>query len=29
MGQMMVADATGDYKGTLSVYAADLEERQK
>ena len=29
IGQMMVADATGDYKGTLSVYAADLERQQK
>ncbi len=29
MGQMMVADATGDYKGTLSVYAAELEQRQR
>lgn len=25
MGQMMIADATGDYKGTLSVYAASLK----
>jgi len=29
MGQMMVADATADYRGTLSVYASSLEERQK
>ena len=29
MGQMRVADATGDYRGTLSVYARELEERQK
>ncbi len=29
MGQMMVADATGDYKGTLSVYAAGLEQIQR
>jgi len=29
MGQMMVADATADYRGTLTVYARDLEQRQK
>jgi type II secretory pathway component PulF len=29
MGQMMVADATADYRGTLTVYARELEERQK
>jgi len=29
MGQMMVADATGDYRGTLSVYAASLEQQQR
>src|ERR1019366_8746264 len=29
MGQMMVADATGDYRGTLTLYARELEERQK
>jgi type II secretory pathway component PulF len=29
MGQMMVADATADYRGTLVVYARELEERQK
>jgi type II secretory pathway component PulF len=29
MGQMSVADATGDYEGTLTVYARALEERQK
>ena len=29
MGQMMVADATADYKGTLSVYAAALEQKQR
>jgi type II secretory pathway component PulF len=29
MGQMMVADATADYRSTLTVYARDLEERQK
>ena len=28
LGQMMVADATGDYKGTLSVYAAGLEQQR-
>jgi type II secretory pathway component PulF len=28
MGQMMIADATGDYKGTISAYAAEIEERQ-
>jgi type II secretory pathway component PulF len=28
MGQMMVADATSDYSGTLTVYARGLEERQ-
>jgi type II secretory pathway component PulF len=29
LGQMMVADATGDYKGMLSVYAAGIEQRQR
>jgi type II secretory pathway component PulF len=29
MGQMSVADATGDYTGTLVAYARALEERQK
>ena len=29
MGQMMVADATADYRGTLTVYAREIEERQK
>jgi type II secretory pathway component PulF len=29
MGQMSVADATGDYAGTLVAYARGLEERQK
>ncbi|MGH7653453.1 MAG: type II secretion system F family protein [Gemmatimonadaceae bacterium] len=29
LGQMMVADATGDYKATLSVYAASLEQRER
>jgi type II secretory pathway component PulF len=29
LGQMMVADATSDYKGTLSVYAANLDARQR
>jgi type II secretory pathway component PulF len=29
LGQMMVADATSDYKGTLSVYAASLEQRER
>jgi type II secretory pathway component PulF len=29
MGQLMVADATGDYKGTLTHYARELEELQK
>jgi type II secretory pathway component PulF len=29
MGQMMVADATADYKGTLSVYAAALDQPQR
>jgi len=29
MGQKMVADATADYRGTLIVYARELEERQK
>ncbi len=29
MGQMMIADATGDYRGTLTVYARELETRQK
>jgi type II secretory pathway component PulF len=28
-GQMMVADATGDYRGTLTHYARGLEEAQK
>ncbi len=29
MGQMMVADATGDYSGTLVVYAREIELQQK
>jgi hypothetical protein len=29
LGQMRVADATGDYRGTLTVYARDLEESQR
>jgi type II secretory pathway component PulF len=29
MGQMMVADATSDYKGTLTVYARELDTQQK
>lgn len=29
MGQMMVADATADYRGTLTVYAREIEHRQK
>ena len=29
MGQMMVADATADYKRTLSVYAASLEQQKR
>lgn len=29
LGQMMVADATADYRGTLSVYAAGLEQTQR
>src|ERR1019366_8798812 len=29
MGQMAVADATGDYTGTLVAYARELEERQR
>lgn len=29
MGQMSVADATGDYTGTLVAYARELEERQR
>jgi type II secretory pathway component PulF len=29
LGQMMVADATSDYKGTLSVYAASLDQKQR
>jgi type II secretory pathway component PulF len=29
IGQMMVADATADYKGTLSVYAAGLDKQQR
>jgi type II secretory pathway component PulF len=29
MGQMMVADATGDYSGTLVVYAREIELLQK
>jgi hypothetical protein len=27
MGQMMVADATSDYRGTLGRYAAELEQQ--
>jgi type II secretory pathway component PulF len=29
LGQMMVADATADYRGTLSVYAASLDRPQR
>ena len=29
LGQMRVADATGDYSGTLTVYARELEARQE
>ena len=29
LGQMRVADATGDYRGTLTVYAREIEEQQK
>jgi type II secretory pathway component PulF len=29
MGQLMVADATGDYKGTLTHYARELEQNQE
>jgi type II secretory pathway component PulF len=28
LGQMRVADATGDYRGTLSVYAREIEKQQ-
>ena len=29
LGQMRVADATGDYTGTITAYARGLEERQR
>lgn len=29
LGQMRVADATGDYRGTLTVYARQVEQEQK